>query len=35
MLKIWMAVAALAVEGLILAWRVGEHAWDWLSGGLI
>jgi hypothetical protein len=35
MLKIWMALAALAVDGLILAWQVREHAWDWFSGGLI
>jgi hypothetical protein len=35
MRKIWMGVAALVVEGLALAWQVGEHACDWLSRGLI
>jgi hypothetical protein len=28
-------MVALAVEVLVLAWRVGEHAWDWLGSGLI
>jgi hypothetical protein len=35
MREIWIGVAALAVEGLMLAWRVGEHVLDWFSRGLI
>jgi hypothetical protein len=35
MRKIWLAFAALAVELLVLAWLVGEYAWDWLSSGLM
>jgi hypothetical protein len=35
MRKIWLGLVAVAVEGLLLAWLVGERAWDWLSSGLI
>jgi hypothetical protein len=30
--KIGLAVAAQAVEGLVLAWVVGVHVWDWFGG---
>lgn len=30
--KIWLALGALAVEGVVLAWLVVIHAWEWLSG---
>jgi hypothetical protein len=28
--KIWLALAALAVEGLVLVWVVGVHVWSWV-----
>ena len=33
--KIWLGLVAVAVEGLVLAWLVGQRTWDWLSSGLI
>lgn len=35
MLKIWSALVAVAAEGMVLAWLVGEHAWLWLGSGVI
>jgi hypothetical protein len=32
--KIWLALAALGVEALVLTWAVGAHVWDW-SGGVL
>jgi hypothetical protein len=33
--KIWLALAALAVEGLVLVWVVGVHVWSWVGGVVI
>jgi hypothetical protein len=28
--KIWLALAALAIEGLVLVWVVGAQVWAWV-----
>jgi hypothetical protein len=33
--KIWVALAALAVEGLVLAWLVGVHVWSLVGGAVL
>jgi hypothetical protein len=32
--KIWVAVVALAVELMFLAWLVGVHVWEWAGGAI-
>jgi hypothetical protein len=34
MVKIWAAVAAVAVELVALAWVAGSHAVEWMTSGL-
>ncbi len=31
--KIWAGLAAVAVEGVVLAWLVGEHLVHWVASG--
>jgi hypothetical protein len=33
--KIWLALAALVVEAVVLAWLVGVHVWSWVGGVVI
>jgi hypothetical protein len=33
--KIWLALAALAVEGSVLMWMVGSHGLDWAAALLV
>jgi hypothetical protein len=33
--KIWLAAAALAVEGVVLVWVVGVHVWSWVDAVVI
>lgn len=35
MRKIWLALAAVAGEGVLLAWFVGQRLWEWFGDGLI
>jgi hypothetical protein len=32
--KIWVALAALAVEVVLLAWLVGLHVWEWAAAAI-
>ena len=34
MVKIWAAVAAVAVELVALAWVAGSHTVEWMTSGL-
>ena len=33
--KIWLALAAIAAEMLMLVWMVGSHGVDWLMSGVL
>jgi hypothetical protein len=33
--KIWLALAALGIEAVVLAWLVGMHVWSWVGGVVI
>jgi hypothetical protein len=33
--KIWLALAALGVEAVVLAWLVGVAVWDWWGAVLV
>ena len=35
MRKIWVALAALVVEGWVLVWVVGSQAWDWAAAVVV
>ncbi len=34
MTKIWLSLAAIGTELLVLGWAVGSHALDWMSSGV-